>query len=234
MRFSREDLDKLTVLDVSEELYERLGTKSASLPRMQLELEKFKEEYLVQIEAKEKLEEEERVAKEEFLRKQRELKELKQKEQKLFENKKLVFTTRWNNLFDKRTTLNELNLTIPNPDKWFKDLLSSETEEYIDKVLSDMENVDYDIKKRMEDEKKSSQLNNIRKLRNKYLYETDWTQSVTDSKLDKSVKKQYIMYRKYLRELPKLIENKQVLDFNVMRFEEWLGNSPIFKGWNEI
>ena len=234
MRFSREDLDKLTVLDVSEELYERLGTKSASLPRMQLELEKFKEEYLVQIEAKEKLEEEEKVAKEEFLRKQRELKELKQKEQKLFENKKLVFTTRWNNLFDKTTTLNELNLTIPNPDKWFRDLLSSETEEYIDKVLSDMENVDYDIKKKMEDEKKSSQLNNLRKLRNKYLYETDWTQSVTDSKLDKSVKKQYIMYRKYLRELPKLIENQQVLDFNVMNFEEWLGNSPIFQGWNEI
>lgn len=234
MRFTRKDLEKLTVLDVAEELYERLGTRSASLPRLELELSNFKDEYITQIEAKEKLEAEEKAAKEEFLRKQRELKELKQKEKELYKNKSLVFSTRWNNLTDKRTCLHKLGLTIPNPDKWFKDLVSSESEELIDKKLSELESIDYDIKRQLENEKKTSHLKKLREIRDRYLYETDWTQSVTDSKLDKSVKKQYIMYRKYLRELPKLIENKQVLDFKVMKFEDWKDNSPIFEGWNEI
>lgn len=234
MRFSRQDLDNLTVLDIEEELYERLGTKSASLPRMQLELEKFKEEYITQIEEKEKLEAEEKAAKEEFLRKQRQIKELKEKEEKLFQNKKLLFSTRWNNLTDKRMSLHEIGESVSNPDLWFKNLTATEPEEVIEKQLSKLESVDYDLKRKLEQESKQRQFTELRNKRNEFLYKTDWTQSVTDSKLDKEVKKQYRLYRKYLRELPKLIENKQVLDFIVMTFNEWKLNSPIFEGWNEI
>ncbi len=232
MRFSREDLEKLTVLDVEQELYDRLGSESVSMPRLKMELNLFKEEYLKQIEESERLAEEESRAKEEYLRKQSELEEIKKKETALFENKKLTNSVRWSRITNKRECLRLNGINVSNPEAWFRDL--DMTDEEVGLLLKKLENSDYDINRRIQLEEEQREINNLRIVRNDFLYKTDWTQSVADSDLTPNEKKNYRLYRKYLKNLPKLIENKQVLDFNVMTFDEWYDNRPIFEGSDSI
>lgn len=234
MKLTRDQLNKLTILDVEEELYQRLGTKAASVARMNLELEKYKKEYIELIEEQERLEAEKQAAKEEFLNKQRELLEAKEKEEKLKENSDLVNSVRWNNLYDKRTLLSKLGYTVSNPDLWFKELCKNSSQNVIDKELKKFESLDYDIKLIHTKESLSVKLNDLRLERNNMLYSTDWTQAVSDSNLTSEEKKQYRLYRKYLRELPKLIEREQVLDYIVLSFEDWQNNMPIFENYNRI
>jgi len=74
------------------------------------------------------------------------------------------------------------------------------------------------------------ELQKLRIIRDQYLRDTDWTQSVSDCPLDRNVKKEYRLYRKYLRELPLLIERQQVIGYVVLEFDKWLKNKPIFEG----
>lgn len=232
--YTREELDKLTVLDVTDILYERLGTKSSSLPRLEMELLKLKEEYLAEIVEVEKKEEEEEKARIEFLRKQKEAVELKQKQARLGKNKNLSHSIRWSSLVNKREALNSKGHNPSNMEIWFKEFCSKHSHHDIDLYLCELEEFDYDYKFKQEQARIKQEMVDLRRKRDNFLKDTDWTQSVTDSPLNPEKKKDYRLYRKYLRQLPVLIESKQVLDKEVMSFEEWFYNRPVFEGSDVI
>lgn len=106
------------------------------------------------------------------------------------------------------------------------------------KLLEDFGAMSKEKTKRLERERAEreykAKLKELRILRNDFLLKTDWTQSVTDSPLSQEERKNYRLYRKYLRELPKLIENKQVLDFTVLTYHGWFIKKPVFEGSTEI
>lgn len=112
---------------------------------------------------------------------------------------------------------------------YFEKLIQNEPDLGLaEKRITTLEKVIYADKKNPAELDKL-ELERVRILRNSFLRETDWTQSVSDCPLDREVKKQYRLYRKYLRELPLLIEREQVIGYVVLKFEDWLDNKPIFK-----
>lgn len=112
---------------------------------------------------------------------------------------------------------------------YFEKLIQNEPDLGLaEKRITTLEKVIYADKKKPAELDKL-ELERVRILRNSFLRETDWTQSVSDCPLDREVKKQYRLYRKYLRELPLLIEREQVIGYVVLKFEDWLDNKPIFK-----
>lgn len=70
--------------------------------------------------------------------------------------------------------------------------------------------------------------NNLRKERDEMLQKTDWTQ-LADAPIDSNQKCEYREYRQYLRNIPTLYQNKQILKLQVMSIEDWRQNKPIYK-----
>lgn len=69
--------------------------------------------------------------------------------------------------------------------------------------------------------------------RREVLKSTDWTQ-LADANLTSSERAEFRNYRQYLRDLPKLWKNKQILENRVMDFEEWRENPPIYEKKRKI
>ena len=67
----------------------------------------------------------------------------------------------------------------------------------------------------------------MRAQRNIYLAETDFTQ-LPDSPFETAVKNEYRVYRQYLRDLPTIYANGQVLEPIAMSYEDWKLNKPVY------
>ena len=146
-------------------------------------------------------------------------------------DKKEWFKKRWSRMAIE--SLEEsLKVAAPqykDPTVFFKELvLEEENEDLADKRLSVLENLILQDKA----SKKEVEMERVRLERNRMLHMTDFSQ-LADVPLSNDEKKSYRQYRRYLRELPVLIERDQVLDFKVLTYEEWKRNPPKFEGWNE-
>lgn len=146
-------------------------------------------------------------------------------------NKKDWFKKRWGRMAIE--SLEEaLKVAAPqykDPTVFFKELvLEEENEDLADKRLTVLENlILQDVSSKMEVE-----LERLRLERNDMLYKTDFSQ-LADVPLDGNEKKSYRQYRRYLRELPILIERKQVLKFEVLTYEQWKSKPVRFEGWDK-
>lgn len=146
-------------------------------------------------------------------------------------NKKDWFKKRWDKMGDAALT-EVLKVASPhytNPDVYFEELvLNEENENIADKRLSVLENlILQDNASKMEVE-----MERVRLDRNRMLHMTDFSQ-LADVPLNNEEKKLYRQYRRYLRELPKLIEREQVLKFEVLTFDQWCNKPVVFEGWNK-
>jgi len=70
-----------------------------------------------------------------------------------------------------------------------------------------------------------------------YLSKTDYIQLPDSEKIEsddnvrtfsQQEKKEYREYRKYLRRIPQLFKRQQILELEVMSFEEWKLNKPTY------
>lgn len=131
-------------------------------------------------------------------------------------DKKDWFKKRWERLGDISELLKVAAPQYTNPHKYYEDLIENEeNDEIADKRLKVLESlviVD-------EEEKLELELERLRVERDIALRQTDYTQ-LPDVPLASSIKQQYRAYRKYLRELPRLVKNKQ-LEIGVVSFEDW-------------
>lgn len=146
-------------------------------------------------------------------------------------DRKHWFKKRWDRMGEEalRDVLKVASPNYKDPSVYFKELIQDEEDESIaDKRLSVLEGlILQDVASKMEVE-----LERLRLERNNMLYKTDFSQ-LADVPLDGNEKKSYRQYRRYLRELPVLIERKQVLKFEVLTYEKWKSKPVRFEGWDK-
>lgn len=146
-------------------------------------------------------------------------------------DKKKWFERRWAKLGNSSLT-EALKVAAPqytDPDVFFKELvLDEENESIADKRLTVLE----DILNKDKTSKMEVELERVRIERDRLLVISDFSQ-LADVPLTNDEKKLYRQYRKYLRELPVLIERGQVIEYIAMTFNEWEVKPPIFKDWNK-
>ena len=73
----------------------------------------------------------------------------------------------------------------------------------------------------------------IKDSRYKYLNESDWIM-LSDAPVSTEGRKLYREYRQYLRDLPSIWQNKQILEYKVMKFDDWKENKPIYKSEKKV
>lgn len=145
-------------------------------------------------------------------------------------DKKNWFKIRWDRMgVDAlREVLKVAAPKYTDPEIYFEELILEEENETIaDKRLTVLENLILQDKS----SKMEVEMERVRLERNRMLQLTDFSQ-LADVPLSNEEKKLYRQYRKYLRELPLLIEREQVLKFEVLTFEQWKSKPVVFEGWN--
>lgn len=127
------------------------------------------------------------------------------------------FKKRWKRLGDVSELLKVAAPQYKEPHKYFKELiLEEENTELADRRLKVLESlVIIDKEAQLEIE-----LERLRVERDEALRKTDYTQ-LPDVPMASSKKQEWRAFRQYLRDLPKLVQNKQ-LEIGVVSFEEWL------------
>lgn len=145
-------------------------------------------------------------------------------------DRKHWFKTRWDRMGEGalRDVLKVASPKYTDPEIYFEELIFNEEDENLaDKRLTVLENlILQDNASKMEVE-----MERVRLERNRMLQLTDFSQ-LADVPLSNEEKKKYRQYRRYLRELPKLIEREQVLQFKVLTYQEWCNKPVVFEGWN--
>lgn len=145
-------------------------------------------------------------------------------------DRKHWFKTRWDRMGEEalRDVLKVASPQYVDPEIYFEELILEEEDETIaDKRLTVLENLILQDKA----SKMEVEMERVRLERNRMLQLTDFSQ-LADVPLSNEEKKKYRQYRRYLRELPKLIEREQVLEFKVLSYTEWCNKPVVFEGWN--
>lgn len=131
------------------------------------------------------------------------------------------FCERWDRLFDKNYSYDQVIKDEPNKDVWFKkNIMEYSDVNKAEKLLGAIEKVDkkakrdYEISITFEDEIR------IRKNRDAYLALTDRTQ-LADFPLEQDERKLYREYRQFLRDLPVSIRKREYTLKRVVAFDEW-------------
>jgi hypothetical protein len=134
---------------------------------------------------------------------------------------KIEIKNRLDKIEDLRLCLSEVDNKEPNPELVKLKIIS----EYDYTLLEKLEERDsfHKSQKSLQEDPVDA----LRASRYEALRKTDWTQ-LPDSPLSTKEKMEYRSYRDYLRKLPTLIERKQILKLEVMSFEEWVSNKPIY------
>ena len=138
------------------------------------------------------------------------------------------FKKRWDNLGEEslREILKVAAPRFKDPDVYLQELiLDEENEKIADKRLCVLEG----LLQQSKASKMEVELERVRIERDRMLALSDFSQ-LPDVPLTNGEKKAYRQYRRYLRELPVLIERGQVTEFKVMDFKAWEHNKPIFEG----
>lgn len=143
---------------------------------------------------------------------------------------KKFFKKRWDNLSSE--SLSEiLKVAAPayqDPDVYFQELIMEEKNEKVaDRRLKVIEKLLIED----EAEKLEIDMERIRIERDRMLSLSDFSQ-IADVPLTQDERKAYRQYRRYLRELPVLIQRGQVVDMRVMDFRDWRKTPVVFKGWD--
>lgn len=135
---------------------------------------------------------------------------------------------RWESLFDKRTSVNRLDPSIANCERYFKDILDTNNFNEVNQFLDRVEKIDQDVKIEFEKNKIQEQIDRLTKEINSALHETTWSM-LSDAPLSQEGKRLYRDYRQYLRDIPDLWKRKQINELRVMTFDEWRENPPVYK-----
>jgi hypothetical protein len=138
-------------------------------------------------------------------------------------------SSRWLNLFDSNYSFAQAFPKIPNKSLFFKEKILEEKDfQLAEERMRKIEEVDRKWKLELQDQKKREKIEKIRKEAWQKLRDSDWTQ-IADEPLSQEEKKEWREYRVYLGNIEQLWKNKQILKLEVMSFEEWQENKPIFK-----
>lgn len=136
---------------------------------------------------------------------------------------------KWENIENKKYTVRMYDLTISNIDEFFnKNIIGAQSYEQANKVLDDIitVNIKYSNNIKIQQEKRKRQ--SLKAEIKKKLNSTMWSM-LPDAPLSQNGKKLYREYRQYLRDIPELWDNKQIKELEVMSFDEWRKDPPVYK-----
>ena len=140
-----------------------------------------------------------------------------------------VFIDRWEALFDKNYSVNKLYPEFSNLDIFFKkEIMEAASVKIADKILTDIEEVDAEFKLECEKRKSEEEAKKLDKEIKEALTDTIWSM-LPDAPLSQDGKKLYREYRQYLRDIPDLWRRKQITKLEVMNFDKWRENTPVYK-----
>lgn len=135
---------------------------------------------------------------------------------------------RWESLFDKSTSVNKLDSSIANCERYFKDILSTNNFNEVNDFLDKVEKIDKQVQIDFETNKVKEQIKKLEMTIKTALDDTTWSM-LSDAPLSQEGKKLYRDYRQYLRDIPDLWKRKQINELKVMTFDEWRKNPPVYK-----
>jgi hypothetical protein len=126
-------------------------------------------------------------------------------------------------------------VTITNKEKnltWsstFKDKDEAKiwTKEQLRKPNRALHEVDINVEK-LEDEVMLKKIKKAEKEVNRLLLETTWSM-LPDARLSQEGRRLYKEYRDYLRDFFDLYNRKQILSLEVLEFEDWRKDPPVYK-----
>lgn len=126
---------------------------------------------------------------------------------------------RFEDLFDQRMAMGGRD--ISNPAAYFRDeIYKCQDKAVAEQKMQELESADQAFKVEYEASQAAQPLEDMKVIRDKKLFETDFTQ-LADAPLTSEQKGEYRNYRQHLRDLPQKIANQQKLDYVVPTFAEW-------------
>lgn len=145
----------------------------------------------------------------------------------IYEIKDIV--DRWEKLYDSVYSVKKAFPEVTNVELFFKkDILSAKNFGYIDKILKQIEKVDQEFKNECENRKANEKIDKVKSIIEQQLLNTTWSM-LADAPLSNEGKKLYRDYRQYLRDIPDLWRRKQITELEVLNFEDWRKNPPVYK-----
>lgn len=139
-----------------------------------------------------------------------------------------IILTRWQNLYDVRYSVSQLDLKVSNPEAFLKEIINTKTFNEANDILVEIEKIDQNFKTECERRKVEEETKKLEQDIKLALNETTWSM-LSDAPLSQEGKKLYRDYRQYLRDIPDLWKRQQINELKVMTFDEWRKNPPIYK-----
>jgi hypothetical protein len=146
---------------------------------------------------------------------------------------------RLNNIFDKNYSVITAFPEVNNPDLFLKEkILEEKDETLVEQRLAKIEAVDTQWKRDIAEQKLKDELDKVIRRSQELMRQCDYTQLPDAEYIEQDFrvrsftqeeKLEWREYRKYLRRIPRLFKNKQILELRVMGFEEWRLNKPLYK-----
>lgn len=200
-------INSLEVADVEELLSSRLEAKEleASQENLEAELVLYKEEELAEIERQKAL------------------------AKKHSDAKKRISQL----LVNPHGFFHEVVADTPNPAAYLRDRLAEtdfedgDSEAALLQLLSQLEAAQRVHEDALSAQQELDELAQMRADRDKYLADTDYTM-LADAPYSTAQKAEYREYRQYLRDLPSLYANQQILEAEALTFAEWKNNKPVY------
>lgn len=129
---------------------------------------------------------------------------------------------------DIHVYFHNIGSNVSNPAALFRDLIiDKDKDSEIRQLLLDLEEAKRVHEDSLVAQQEINELDAMRADRDKLLAATDFTQ-LPDAPLNTAEKTEYREYRDYLRNLPELYANSQVLEAVAMEFSEWKLNKPVY------
>ena len=129
---------------------------------------------------------------------------------------------------NKHLYIHTVLLDTPNPVKYLKDMIKdSSKDDEIRTIIKSILIAKEEYYSSLTDDT-ISDVERMKLDRCKFLLETDFTQ-LADAPFTSAEKALYREYRQYLRDLPMIYKNAQILEPIAMNFDDWMLNKPIYK-----
>lgn len=135
---------------------------------------------------------------------------------------------RWEGLSDQRYALDSVKPGVANLEVFFKEEVLKMNTVHAYQLMADLEKADEEYKLEQERRQREQLTKAMEGDIKQALDDTTWSM-LPDAPLSNNGKKLYRDYRQYVRDIPELWDRQQISKFEVMSFEEWRKNPPVYK-----